>query len=316
MGMTNPWDSPITIELTRHHDCTRPGRASLARSASLRPAQRLRLRPGAYVNAAQWRTLFPAQAHRVRVIAALQCGDLHEGAALARESAAVMHGIPVLGALPDQVQLIRPGRRGGRLTPTTRTLTAPAGVALGLIGSVSATTPAQTLVDLARRRDLRTVLPGIDFALRTGMTSKAEMLDLLATQRSRAGNAMARHAIEHGDERSESPGESLSRAVMIDNAIPLPDLQHTVISTQGEIVGRVDFVWWDHGVIGEFDGDLKYTRELAGSDPQGVVVAERKRERAVERETGMRVARWTWNDAWNTDGLLRELASYGITPRP
>ncbi|VEG29714.1 hypothetical protein [Actinomyces howellii] len=69
-------------------------------------------------------------------------------------------------------------------------------------------------------------------------------------------------------------------------------------------------------MIGEFDGDLKYTRELAGSDPQGVVVAERKRERAVKRETGMRVARWTWNDAWNTDGLLRELASYGITPRP
>ena len=52
------------------------------------------------------------------------------------------------------------------------------------------------------------------------------------------GNASMRRWIELADPQSESPGESLSRAVMIENHLPMPKLQRKVLDARGTFLGR------------------------------------------------------------------------------
>ena len=106
----------------------------------------------------------------------------------------------------------------------------------------------------------------------------------------------------------------MSRAVMIEHHLPMPDLQKKIVDRSGGFIGRVDFIWPGLRVIGEFDGAVKYTRGLTGRSAEETVVDERRREQALERTTGMRVVRWVWDDALRESGLLRILADVGVRP--
>ncbi|AMD87283.1 hypothetical protein AXF14_06380 [Actinomyces radicidentis] len=314
--MDAPWTSPTPILLTRDALARTGNRNELTRQARTEGTL-LRLRAGAYVDRRAFARLRPSEQHRVRIIAAHRCDDLQDGAALARESAAIMMGIPLIGPVPERVQLVRPARLGGRLTATTRTLTAPPSVDLTDLAGVPITSAAQTLIDLGRRRSFASTLASMDHCLHTTAVSKEQLLGLLATQQHRPGNGLARRAIEWSDSRAESPGESLSRAVIIENGLAVPDLQRELLDDDGEFLGRVDMLWEEHGVVGEFDGAMKYTRGLTGAYPQEVVVAERRREHALESRGHVRVARWTWADAMGRGtGMLTELARYGVVARP
>ncbi|SDN39342.1 hypothetical protein SAMN05216355_10318 [Actinomyces ruminicola] len=168
----------------------------------------------------------------------------------------------------------------------------------------------QTLADLGRRRPLRDVLAGFDAMLRAGRVTK-EAIAAAAPKRSWGRPRLCR-AIEVADPASESPGESLSRAVMIEHHLPMPALQEPVRNERGGLLGRVDFIWPERGVIGEFDGRVKYGRELAGGPVEEVLLAERRREIDIELATGMRVVRWLWDDAFRERGLLEVLAEAGV----
>lgn len=74
----------------------------------------------------------------------------------------------------------------------------------------------------------------------------------------------------------------------------------------------MDF-WWE-GVVGEFDGKMKY-RVPRGASPEEaaeIVWREKKREDRLRR--GSEVARWVYADALDTRRLARILASAGIRP--
>ncbi|MDO4901919.1 hypothetical protein [Actinomyces sp.] len=231
---------------------------------------------------------------------------------LARESAAVIHGIPLVGEIPKQVQVVRPGRDGGRSSMGIHTLRAGCDFQTVLDDGVSVASVAQTLADLGRRRPLRYVLAGFDAMLREGRVTK-DGITAAAPERT-WGRQRLRRTIQAADPDSESPGESLSRAVMIEHHLPMPALQEPVRDQRGGLLGRVDFIWPEHGVIGEFDGRVKYGRELTGRPVDNVLLAERRRELDIESATGMRVVRWLWDDAWREQGLLEILAGAGIRP--
>ncbi|WP_235984993.1 hypothetical protein [Actinomyces trachealis] len=256
-----------------------------------------------------------SQRHLVKVLAVLLVGQVSEEAIVARESAAVLHGIPLIGSLPNQVQFARPSRSGGRSSVTCRTLPVPANHESIFLEGVRLSTPAQTLVDLGRRRPLASNLAGIDHALRTKTVTKDEIRKLAAVHPRAPGKARLLAAVEAASALAESPGESLSRAVMLERHLPIPQLQSEVFSRSGEFIGRVDFMWPDLGVIGEFDGVVKYTRALSGKPVDKIVIEERRRENRLERVTGMRVVRWTWNDAIHSPRLLDLLADVGILPQ-
>lgn len=304
------WCSPIPILLSSELAGRGRDRSTLARAA--RPGGDLvRLLRGAYVQRNDLRGLSRSQAHRVRVIAARLTGAL-DGAVLARESAAVMHEIPLVGDIPRQVQVVRPGRDGGRSSAGIRTLRAGCDFQTVLDDGMPVASVEQTLADLGRRRPLRDVLAGFDAMLRAGRVTK-EGIAAAAPERT-WGKSRLRRTIEVADPDSESPGESLSRAVMIEHHLPLPTLQEPVRDQGGGLLGRVDFIWSEFGVIGEFDGRVKYGRELTGRRVDDVLLAERRRELDIESATGMRVVRWLWDDALREQGLLEILAGAGIRP--
>ncbi|QPL05165.1 hypothetical protein ID810_10625 [Actinomyces respiraculi] len=306
------WTSPIPIHLS--HDLAAAGKRRDYLSRRARPPSNdlIRLLRGAYVQRQDLEGLSHARAHEVSIHAARLTGLLTEGAVLARESAAVMLGIPLVGALPHQVQVVRRGRDGGRSTPGVRTLRASGDYQSLTRDGVEISSVAQTLADLARRRPLWSVLPGLDAMLRSGQVTKDQITSLASP--GSHGRTRLLHAVAVADPASESVGESLSRAVMIEENVPLPELQETVRSAQGEFLGRVDFIWPQAGVIGEFDGHVKYSGQLTGRNLDTVLLDERRREIDIERATGMRVVRWLWEDAFKRTGMLRVLADVGIRP--
>jgi hypothetical protein len=67
----------------------------------------------------------------------------------------------------------------------------------------------------------------------------------------------------------------------------------------GNLVARVDFWWEAAGVVGEFDGMVKYGELLRpGQTVEDVIGAEKFREQALVA-SGCKVIRWTWRDLWN-----------------
>ena len=84
------------------------------------------------------------------------------------------------------------------------------------------------------------------------------------------------------------------------DAEPLPDAGRRAAAavTQWPIPGtryRADFGWPERGVVGEFDGLVKYGRgrTTVDEDMADVVWREKQREDRI-RETGLGVVRWTW----------------------
>ena len=305
--------SPIAILLSSHLAEEGRGRNVLAERARGPRASLLRLRRGAYVALRDWQALHGDQRHLVRVCASLLTGGPgRPDAALGHESAAVVHGLPLVGLLPDKVTYVLPDASGTRTTRVTRVLPVRQDVEVVMVRGVLVTTVAQTLVDLARRRSLASNLASIDDALRRGLVTKEELVTRIEAQAGCHGNARARRMVALADPRSESVGESLSRAVMIAARLPPPDLQVRVIGENGIVVGRVDFMWPDLRVAGEFDGKGKYRRHERGAET--AMTDERLRENHLEVMGRLTVVRWDWDDAYTDQGrgMLMFLRAAGV----
>ncbi|MCR2051706.1 hypothetical protein NSA19_02320 [Actinomyces bowdenii] len=307
--------SPLDL-ITRQDAVMRGAPAdSLSRRSRGSQADLIRLRRGVYARRDQWRGLRPELQHLARICASRACGRSRgDGAALARESAAIIHGLPMIGPLPDRLQYASPGASGGEVNAVSRLLPAPEATPVEVVDGLVVVDAVHTAAELMRRRPFRSGLVTADHVLREGMATVEELTGVIASGSGRHGNARAALCLRYADPASESVGESLSRAVMIEHRLPLPQLQETYRAQDGSVLGRVDFVWPEHGVIGEFDGAVKYSRQLAVADPWRTAQAERLRENRLERATRMRLVRWIWKDAFETEPLLRILASVGLLP--
>ncbi len=286
-----------------------------------------RVRPGAYADAAEWRASRQEQRHRSFVLATLEA--MRARPVLSHESAAVFHEIPLLGALPNQVQVT--ALRGGGGRSSTRIhkhgvrVMPEAVVARELL----VTTPARTAIDLARTRSFASGLAAADHVLHSGLATADDLRAELEAAGRGKGTRRARLVVERADGRAESAGESLSRAQMYVLRLPIPDLQHEVLDADGCFIGRVDFWWEELGLVGEFDGRAKYARGLTaqvvgsqGVGAQGVGAArltaqavwEEKRREDWLRQVCRGVVRWIWDEARRPDILARVLGRAGVTP--
>ncbi len=108
--------------------------------------------------------------------------------------------------------------------------------------------------------------------------------------------AAAARVVAFADGLAESVGESRSRVAIARAGLPAPVLQVPLHALDGRPLGRGDFGWPEHDVIGEFDGLVEYGRLLRpGQQAADAVIAEKVREDAV-RDTGKRFVRWIWTD--------------------
>lgn len=69
-----------------------------------------------------------------------------------------------------------------------------------------------------------------------------------------------------------------------------------VRTSTGRFVGEVDFGWPELRTVGEFDGRVKYGRDLRpGQDPVEVLYREKLREDELRAED-LGMVRWGWVD--------------------
>ncbi|WP_138417207.1 hypothetical protein [Sinomonas gamaensis] len=115
---------------------------------------------------------------------------------------------------------------------------------------------------------------------------------------------------------AESPGESVSRALMHLFGFPEPLLQKEHFDPLG-FIGRTDFFWdMARRPVGEFDGWGKYFRnELTGGEDPGTIIRREKRRENRLLALGHQVLRWDWADLEQPIRLRTKLLEAGLRPR-
>lgn len=178
-----------------------------------------------------------------------------------------------------------------------------------------------TLVDTLPRMSFEPAVVALDAALagRSGAGLTAGPAGLASAEdwlRSQPARSAWRALLDFADSRAESPGESRSRVVIHQLGFVAPRLQ-TEVHLPGGRRRRLDFDWDSAGVIGEFDGKLKYQAELASGQRGGASVywEEKWREDEVEEVTGKRFVRWRWQDLDQPRRLERRLLLKGVPKR-
>ena len=295
----------VPAALLARHDLLAAGVTERELRRSLRAGEMAVVRPGAYVAAGDER-LRDAQARHALLVAAT-VARLHPDAVVSHVSAAVLHGLPVWGIPLDRVHATRARRSGARRGGVAHLHAAALdGDEIVVVGGVPVTSPARTLVDLARTVPFESAVVTADAALRAGLSRSGTALDAALLRAShRPGISAARRAVAFADGRSESVGESRSRAALARFGVPAPELQDKVWSADGESLGRVDFRW--RGTVGEFDGRMKYGRLLRpGQEPGDAVFEEKRREDAI-RDAGLQVVRWVWDELGRFDLVVPRL---------
>jgi hypothetical protein len=237
-----------------------------------------------------------ATRHRARVDAVV--ARSRPGLIVSHQSALVLHDLPWFGPLPDRVVLTDTTRdRAQRLRFSDKVPARGRSVGTVEITGILTTDLVTTAIDIALRCDRGHGIVVIDAVLRRGVPREALLAELDA-RTTRRGRARVRRLVELADDRTESPGESLTNLVIHDVGLPAPVLQHE-FRVGARLVARVDFWFPDHGVVVEFDGLAKYRdRALRGSrTAEEVVVEEKLREDAVRSFREVRsMSRATWRD--------------------
>lgn len=243
-------------------------------------------------------------AHALRCRAALP--SLAPESVFGHVTAGLLLDLPMWQVPLERLHVIRDRPGGGRLRPGLHVHVAPLpGDDVVELDGIRLTSAARTVADLARTLPAEQSLIAADAALHEavraaranryhpGATTKDDVAAVLARFTGRRGSAAAGRLIAFADPRCESPGETRSRYRMHVAGLPRPVTQWTVPGTGH----RCDFAWPEFGVVGEFDGRVKYTRGLLrpGESLEEVVWREKRREDEI-RDTGRTVVRWVWSE--------------------
>lgn len=290
-------------EIRLSHELTGHGFHPNEVARMTRAGQLVRVRRGAYAEPSPVELDLRA-AHRRLVAATLR--QTGADAVASHTSAAALHGLPLWRRELDRVHLTRNRIGGGKIRGLVHLHGLPLGAdEVTTIDDIAVTTLARTVLDVGCQLSLGPAVAIGDAALRMGLRPErlAELLDRAGR---RHGIGSARRVAGLLDARSESPEESRSRVLFHLHGIPAPEPQYVVLSAGGRFVARTDFGWPELGTVGEFDGRVKYGRELRpGQDLADVLFDEKVREDAV-RDTGLQMVRWISADLGHpTDLLLR-----------
>ncbi len=294
---------PFPVSISRRDVLAEGGSDNLIRA--MRRGGLASVRGGAYLDGDVWQSLQDEQRHRLLVYATVP--RLAPGAVVSHASAAVLHGLPILGVAPSVVHITRERSSGGfqRGYLHTHATTMSAGPTVVKDG-VRLTSAARTVIDCAATMPFEAAVCIADAALYKRVTSTDELGALAAAMAGRRGIGRVRQVLGFADARSESCGESFSRVQMDRAGLPTPSLQFAVGSGD-RFIGRADFAWKEYRTLGEFDGAAKYDSLISEDESLRVVLREeRKRERALI-DAGWEVVRWGWTDLANYGRLAAQI---------
>ena len=272
--------------------------------AALRRATRtglvVRVRHGAYAFAADWSDHGLEQRHVLHSRAAMRV--LGDRVALSHHSAAALHGMDLWDVPLDQVHVTRLDGGAGRLEGDVRH---HEGLALHsdlvLRDGVPLMRPVRAALESASLSGVERGLVTVDSGLRLGLFTAEELAAQHALMQSWPTTQHLHLVTRLADGRSGSVAESRSRYFFYAQRLPAPLLQFPVYDG-ARLVGTTDFAWPALGLLGEFDGRIKYGRLLRpGEDPGDAVFREKRREDTLRRLTGWRMVRLVWADLDHPD---------------
>ena len=248
-----------------------------------------RIRAGAYA---------PSDAYEVaddleRLVLAVAAERLVTGVDLVAvgATAAMLHGLPLLGHPPERPRLAERKQDRPRHHGASTTLRPDEVVE---VHGVPVTTLQRTSVDVARARRHLAGVMAMDAVLARAVPHEALVCAAAACARW-PGARHARRAAELADGRAESPLESLGRVRFAEHDLPPCELQVVLGDRYGPIA-RVDHYWPEHRTVAEADGALKYATPAD-------LFAEKRREDRL-REAGFEVVRYTWDDVLHHPELV------------
>ena len=281
----------------------------------------VRVGVGAYVPDANWQARDPRARQLVRVVAAHRSRrPAARGRVVSHESAALSWGLPTWGWPARRVELTDPGStttRSGSVLVHAGPLEQQEIVERpdGLI----VTSLRRTVLDLlvSRTREQAVVL--VDHLLGRGWT-RGELEALLAVRPTARNRRRAAWAVAFGDAGGATPGESVSRVLAHEAGFVAPELQRRFCDAEG-FVGVVDFFFPTgdgRGVVGEFDGSVKYLDEAhrSGRVASEVVLDEKEREdRLRALPTTSAFVRWGRRQVAQPHLLAARLRTAGVPRR-
>ena len=259
-----------------------------------------RVRPGEFALPDEWKPATALDRHRELVLRTAERVSAPQ--VYSHFAAAALWGIRIRGRWPDRVDVLTVKSSGGRSSGRLRRH------AVGFddcvivdLDGLQLTSPAQTVVDLARMLPFVDAVVASDSALGTAfgrerLTTHAELRERVDAGPAR-GARRVRAVLAEADGRSESPPESESRVSAVLLGFPRPDLQREFRTAIGDFA--TDLWWPDDGVAGECDGDAKYTdlAYLGTRTPQQVFRDEKARERALRAHPDVNgLVRWAPSD--------------------
>ncbi|MFL6054395.1 MAG: type IV toxin-antitoxin system AbiEi family antitoxin domain-containing protein [Actinoallomurus sp.] len=243
-------------------------------------------RRGVYVTRVLWEAADVVGRHAIDVAAAI-LSFRRKDAAGSHGSAARIYGIETLRPPLDAVTLTRPRQAPGRGQPrgirVERAALPPDHVRLER--GMALTTPARTVVDLARTLPFREGVVVADSALFLPRAGRESLIRVAEDCGRWPGIERARAVIDFAHPRARSPFESITRVMFAEQGLPTPEVG-VLVGEDDQIFTEVDFLWAEHRTIAEADGLLKYT------DPERLRIEKLKQERL--EEMGFTVVRLTW----------------------
>ncbi|MDO5697479.1 MAG: DUF559 domain-containing protein [Dermatophilus congolensis] len=210
-------------------------------------------------------------------------------------------GVPPGGA-PSSSRRGRVGRRSSEpLVPRNReeALRYEHDPEAALLNPAALAVPVEfAIVQSGRLNGPLAALVAADQALRFGSVTRELLGSACAAYSGAAGQPAVTRMLRHCDGRSESAPESLARhALTLIGYTPTPQLK---IELAPRWTCRVDLALEAQRLVIEIDGAIKYQ----GSDAGAVVVAERRRHKALNK-LGWKVLRLMWEDIIGPGGELR-----------
>ena len=274
---------------------------------------------GMYARVSWWGALRP-DARALAVMRGLQA--LHPGWVFCGVSAALAHGADVSWDLLGKAHVVAP--RGSWTVRSANIIWHEVGCGDGAEerpverAGVRVTPLWRTVLDCLRWAGFRDGIVVADFAARSCPGGKEELAERIRSLAGRCrGVGRALEVLALADGRAESGGESIARAVMIEQGFMLPELQAWVPDPlRAGRWFRVDFLWVradGRVIVGECDGRRKLLDPAmtGGRSPRQVLLDQRSREGLITAYD-VSVVRFTYEEAAGVRELVRKLELFGV----
>jgi len=252
------------------------------------------LRRGAFAEREYWESLDPYREQPLALARAVHL-SLEVEHVMSHDSAAHAWGLPLVLPAHRLIHVTRPGVGGSRTEHGVKHHLARPPEGLFVASGLPVTSVARTALDLAREHGRLSGLAACDKALRLGATP-ADFEAVITSMWSWRHVTRVREAARAADPGAETPGETLTRDLVVQLGAGLPITQFPVEVSHG--TAWCDLILGCHVI--EFDGRRKYRPTDQGGDARGdpaeVIWKEKVRERDVTSH-GLGISRVFWDDA-------------------